>query len=50
MADSRENYNNSKYMNISTREDNDDTILNTNIYRVMLGDKAKKINNIVTVL
>ena len=27
-------------MNISTREDNDDTILNTNIYRVMLGDKG----------
>ena len=36
-------------MNISTREDNDDTILNTNIYRVMLGDKGFEPMNTVII-
>ena len=37
-------------MNISTREDNDDTILNTNIYRVMLGDKGFEPMNTVIII
>ena len=36
--------------NTALQEDNDDTILNTNIYRVMLGDKGFEPMNTVIII